>query len=142
MGKITSIEKREDLIRHFNDGKSQRKIAEIVGLSSSTVQHIIERFENRIQNKGVLPPNKIFNDADKRWIIIQIKEKLDLSAPKLAVEAEKYLGKASNPETIRRVLREANFHGRTARNKPLINATKRKRRIDFCREHLSKDISF
>ena len=112
----TSIEKLEDAIRLFKEGKSQRSIAEIFALSSSNVQHIIERFrrENRVENKSRSAPNKIFTDAEKRWIVRQIKENPHLSAPKLVIEVEKFLGKSANTGTIRRVLREANFHRRTA----------------------------
>ena len=106
MGKRTSIEKREDVIRLFKEGKSQRNIAEILALSSSTVQHIIERFrrENRVENKSRSAPNKIFTDAEKRWIVRQIKENPHLSAPKLVVEVEKFLGKSASTENIWRVL--------------------------------------
>lgn len=48
------MEQRELVIHHFKKGQSVRKIAEIVNLSGSTVQHIIERLahKNLLDNKG------------------------------------------------------------------------------------------
>lgn len=144
MGRRTSIEKREIVVKHYKEGKTQKAIAEIVDLSPSTVQYIIQRFvrENRIADKGRKSPNKIFNEADERWIIRKVKQDPKISAPYLAAEAEKYLGKRSNPETIRRILREHDFHGRTARNKPFISAKNKKLRIQFATEYLGKTDTF
>lgn len=58
---------------------------------------------------------KIFTDSDERWIIRQIKKNPHLSAPKLAIEVEKHLGKKVNPETIRIVLRKHDLNGGVAR---------------------------
>lgn len=78
MGRRTSIEQRELLIKHFQDGKTQKTIAENVNLSASTVQHIIQRFvrEKRVADKGRDAPNKIFTEADERWILRKIKSRI------------------------------------------------------------------
>lgn len=52
------------------------------------------------------------------------------------------LGKACNPETIRRILRRTNFHGWTARNKLFVNERNRKSRVQFAKEHVTKDETF
>lgn len=62
---------------------------------------------------------------DERWIVRKIRENPKLSVPKLTNEVEKYLGKEVNPETVRKVLRKENFHGRVARKK--LSTVKRKR---------------
>lgn len=122
MGRRTSIEQRELVLKHFQNNKSVRKIAECVGLSPETVQCIIQRFvrENRIENKGRNAPNKIFNESDERWIVRKIKANPKLSAPKLATEIEDTLGKSCSAETVRRVLREHDFNGRVARKNRLL----------------------
>lgn len=144
MGRRTSIEIRELVIKHFQSGKTQKQIAEMVDLSSSTVQYIIQRFvrENRVHNKGREAPNKIFTEHDERWILRKIKKDPMLSAPAVAKDVEMFLGKKCHPETIRRVLRDDNFHGRTARNKPFISKKNQKVRIQFAKDHENKDISF
>ncbi|CAK9810994.1 Transposable element Tcb1 transposase [Anthophora plagiata] len=87
-------------------------------------------------------PNKKFNAYDERWIVRKLKENPKLSAPKLSNKVEKYLQKSVNPETVRRVLRKNNFHGRTARNKLFVSDKNKKRRLEFARQYLTKDFSF
>lgn len=144
MGRRTSIEKRELVITHYKNGKSQKKIAEIVDLSISTVQYIIQRFvrENRVVDKARDAPNKIFREADERWILRKIKKEPTISAPTLTKEVETVLGKSCNPETIRRILRKADFHGRTARNKPFVSERNKKSRLQFAESHVNKDETY
>lgn len=54
MGRRTTIDQRELVIHHFKNGQSQRKIAEMINLAASTVQHIIERFlrENTVKTRA------------------------------------------------------------------------------------------
>lgn len=144
MGPRTSLEKRELVLEQFKKGMSQRRIAELVNLSSSTVQHIIERFvrENRVINKGRQAPNKIFTEKDCKWLVRQVKKNPTTSAPKLTEMAKKNLGKNCHPETVRRVLREANLNGRIARNKPFVSAKNRTKRLKFARGHINKTPAF
>ncbi|XP_037929158.1 uncharacterized protein LOC119663621, partial [Teleopsis dalmanni] len=120
MGRRTSIEKRELVLEYFKKGIPQRKIGEMVNISSSTVQHIIERFvhENRIENKGRKAPNKIFTEKESRYLVNQIRKYPTISAPKLTDMAKIDFGKICHPENVRRILRESNFNGRIAVKKP------------------------
>lgn len=126
MGRRTTVEQRELVIHHFKIGKTQRKIAEIVNIPLSTVQHILERFlrENRVKDKGRIAPNKILTPSDERWIIRKINENPRLSAQKLADEVHNGIGKKCSAATIRRVLRSHDFHGRVPLKKPFINKKK------------------
>lgn len=123
MGRRTTIDQRELVIHHFKNGQSQRKIAEIINLAASTVQHIIERFlrENKVKNKGRKAPNKIFTPCDERCIIRKVQENPKLSAQQLANEVHNSLGKTCSASTIRRLLRLHDFHGRVPLKKPFIN---------------------
>uniref|UniRef100_A0A034UZ64 Transposable element Tc1 transposase n=1 Tax=Bactrocera dorsalis TaxID=27457 RepID=A0A034UZ64_BACDO len=144
MGRRTSLEQRELVIHHFKLGKSQRSIAEMVNIPSSTVQHIIERFlnENRMHNKGRNAPNKIFTQSDERWIIRKIRENPKLSAQKLADEVKNFFGKDCSASTIRRILRSHDFHGPVALKKPFINQKNRVNRLTFAKNHVLKDATF
>lgn len=42
MGRRISTEKRELLIKHYKEGKTQKNIAKIVDLSTSIIQYIIQ----------------------------------------------------------------------------------------------------
>ncbi|XP_037949571.1 uncharacterized protein LOC119680697 [Teleopsis dalmanni] len=144
MGRRTSIEKRELVLEYFKKGIPQRKIGEIVNISSSTVQHIIERFlhENRIENKGRKAPNKIFTEKESRYLVNQIRKHPTISVPKLTDMAKIDFGKICHPETVRRILRESNFNDRIAVKKPFVSAKNRIKRLQFAREHLNKSPAF
>ena len=144
MGRRTTIEQRELVINKFKNGKSVRQIGEIVNLSASTVQHIIERYlhENRVESKGRSAPNKIFSASEERYIVRKIKVNPKLSAPKLVVDVHQELGKSCSAETIRRVLREHDFNGRVARKKPFISKKNQICRLKFAQEHVCKTHDF
>lgn len=129
------MEIRELVIKNFNDGKSVRAIGEIVNRSHSTVYDIIKRFKSTksLENKPKSGRPKSFSNTEERWIVRQIKENPKMSAPKLATEVSKHLTKTVHPETIRLVLRKANFNGRVARKKPLVNKRNRIKRLKFAK---------
>ncbi|GFY15495.1 uncharacterized protein TNCV_1573061 [Trichonephila clavipes] len=119
----TSIELRILIIEHTEDGKSVREISEIVKRNHSTVHDIIKRYKtnNQVENKPKKDHNKIFTEADERYLVRKVKLKPFLSAPKLAIIAENELGKKASPSTIRNVLYKKtsleekpgkNFHNR------------------------------
>lgn len=139
-----TIEQRELVLKYFKSGKSQRIIAEMVSLSPSTVQYIIQRFvrENRIADEGRKAPNKIFNDHEERRNVRKIKENPKLSAPKIAAEVEDEMGNKCSPDTVRRVLHDNNFNGRVARRNPFICKTNIAARLKFTKEHILLPISF
>lgn len=71
-----------------------------------------------------------------------MKQNPKLSAPKLASEMENMIGKSCSAETIRRILRNNDLHGRVARKKPFINKRNRDCRFKFAKEHIRKDSRF
>lgn len=144
MGRHTTVRERELIIQQFNRGKSYREIGDLFQKSHATVQHIVERYkrENRLINKKRKSPKKILSDADERWILRYVKKNPRMSAPKIASEVENYLKMIVSAETVRRVLRKHNFHGRVARKKPFISKKNQKDRLKFANEHISKDFDF
>ncbi len=90
-------------------------------MKGSTVYDIIKRFnkENRLESH--LQSRRHHKLSRREEIFLRkIKKNPKLSAPKIA---------AVHPETIRVILRKAEFHGRVARRKPFKNKIiKRKRR--------------
>ncbi|GFW29365.1 uncharacterized protein TNCV_743071 [Trichonephila clavipes] len=101
----TSITLRKLIIKHTEDGKSVRKISEIVKRSHLTVHDIIKRIKtnNQVENKPKKAHNKIFTEADVRYLVRKVKINPFFSAPKLAIIAENELGKNASPSTIRNV---------------------------------------
>lgn len=140
----TSLELRKLIIKHFEEGKSLREISKIVDRSRSTIQYILKRFKQNqmVENKSKTAHNKIFTEADERYLTRKSKADPFLSAPKLAVIAESELGKKVCPQTIRNVLHKADLNGRRARQKPLINQRNQKTRLEFAKTYRNKDFSF
>lgn len=141
----TSVELRKVIIRHSESVKTVREIATIVDRVPTTVFNIIKRYENttHCENKPKPSARKIFTDSDELLQIRQMKQNLHISAPKLAIEVEKYIGKKVNPETIRIVLGKPGLNGRVARRKPFVSKINRTKRVDFAKKKYGdKDFSF
>jgi len=58
---------------------------------------------------------KIFTVYDERCFLRKFENNPKLGAPKLVTEIENRLHIKVNPETVRRVLRKNDFHGRGAK---------------------------
>lgn len=144
MGRQTSVEIRELVIKLYKEGKSQREIAKLVNKSRGTIQHIIHRFtrDGRIANKEKTSSKKAFSERDEAFIVREIKKNPRLSAPKLTEMVKSQLDIHVNPETVRRVLRKRGYNGRVARKKPFISNVNRQKRLEFARKYIAKDMNF
>lgn len=135
---------RKLVIRHYENQKSLREISEIVDRSRSTVQYIIKRYkrDKTVKVRSKVANNKIFSASDEQYILRQVKKDPFISAPDLVTITENDLGKKCCPQTIRNILNKADYNGRRARRKRLINERNQKERLRFAKEHQSKDFSF
>lgn len=142
--KQTTVEVRQLAIDHHKNSKSLGEIAKIINRSRSTVQYIISRYkkENRVGNKVKISPKKKLTEYDERWILRKVRENPGISAPKISAELKIYLNKEVSESTIRRLLRKNDYHGRVARNKPLINERNRKRRLEFAKQYMHQPAEF
>lgn len=142
--KQSTLEERKIVINNYLQGKTEREIANIVSKSKSTVHDIIKRYneDERISNKTRAAVKKKLSTRDEKFIVREVQKDPFVSAPKLATIVKNNFGKEVHPETIRRVLRQNNLNGRVARKKPCISEKNRKDRLEFAREHISKDFSF
>ncbi|GFW41880.1 RNA-directed DNA polymerase from mobile element jockey [Trichonephila clavipes] len=77
-----------------------------------------------------------------RRVIHQVKIDPKISAPKIAASISNTLGRSVSAETVRRVLRKADYNGRVARKKPLIGKRNRVKRLKFAKEHILKPQQF
>ncbi|GFW98635.1 transposable element Tc1 transposase [Trichonephila clavipes] len=66
----------------------------------------------------------------------------DYSAPKLTTDVKNNFAKSCNPETIRRVLRKAGYHGRNMQRKPFVSEVSRKKRKYFAKDNEKQDRNF
>lgn len=142
--KQSTLEERKIVIKNYLEGKTQREIANIVNKSKSTVHDIIKRYndDKRISNKQRAAVEKKLSQRDEKFIIREVQKNPFISAPKLTAIIKNNFGKDVHAETVRRVLRKNDLNGRVARKKPCISEKNRKDRLEFAREHISKDFSF
>ncbi|GFY23432.1 HTH_Tnp_Tc3_2 domain-containing protein [Trichonephila clavipes] len=95
---------------------SLRNIAKVVG------QKIVQKFKktSMLANNEGRARKKIINSITERRVIHKVKIDPKISAPKIAASTSNTLGLSVSAETVRRVLRKADYNGRVARKKPLI----------------------
>ncbi|GFX67595.1 transposable element Tc1 transposase [Trichonephila clavipes] len=108
------------------------------------MQKIIKKFlaEGNSLNKPRTGRPPIFTHRERRMIVGNVKKNPKISATKLATDVKNNFAKTCNPETIRRVLRKAGYHGRNMRGKPFVSKVKRKKRIYFAKENENQDRNF
>lgn len=125
----TSLEVRNLIISHYNEGKSVRDIEKAVGRPKSTVSDVIQRYRETksVENKPKSGRPKLFSLSDERWIVKEIKKSPIISAPKLTMDVEKHLNIHCCPQTVRNVLGNHGFHGRVARIKTFVSKVNRKK---------------
>jgi len=84
---------------------------------------------------------KICTAYDERWFLRKTENNPELGATKLAAEIENRVHKKVNSETVRRVLRRNNFHGRGSKHS-FISQKNRNVRMEFAENHLQKGSEF
>lgn len=142
--KQSTLEERKLVIQLHLDGKSEREIAILVKKSKSIVHDIVARYKENglIANKQRRARPKKLSPKDESRILREVKKNPFISAPKLTAMVKEASGVEVNPETIRRLLRKNDFHGRVARKKPLISKKNQNERLVFARQYMTKDYGF
>lgn len=94
-GKQTTVEIRQLIVKLNLEGKTVRKIAELVGKSKSTVHDVIKRFRNefRLANKSREGQGKILNEREERSILKEIKGDPFKTANDLKISLKSRFGK-------------------------------------------------
>lgn len=143
-GKELSREIKDLIIKYFQEKKSFRDIAKIVNKSPATVQKIIEKYrtQGNTENKQRSERPSKLTEVKKRLIVRKVKKNPMISAPKVQSEITRETGKSCDPQTIRRVLYSAGFHGRNMRKKPFVNKVNRQKRIKFAKYHEKDELAF
>jgi len=126
------------------DGYSLKNIAQTIKKPHSTVQYIINRynetgsFEDR---KRTGRPQKLKSNQ-KRDILRTVVMEPKISATKLAGMIDTDYNIKVVPQTICNVIRIAGYKGCVTRKKPFISKISKKKRLDFVKAHINKGIDF
>lgn len=132
------------VIKHYQNGDSQRDIASKTLLPRSTVEYIIKKYK---MTKCI---GNLFGRGRKRKTtattdrLIQRKLKLNRrkSASMVKTEIENELGILLHVDTIRKRAHECGLFGRVARKKPYVNKRSRLKRLRFAKEMLNKPLEY
>ncbi|XP_075162749.1 uncharacterized protein LOC142235379 [Haematobia irritans] len=113
-------------------GNSFRKIGKTVGRAYSSVQRVVNNF----QETGILTSkprpgrSKILSQRVERKVINVVKVNPRVTSSKIVENVREAFKKNICAETARKVLRKAGCHGRVARRKPYVSLTNRRKRIE------------
>ncbi|GFV20357.1 transposable element Tc1 transposase [Trichonephila clavipes] len=108
------------------------------------VKKIIGRFKSDglIENKSGRGSKSILSDVAKRKVLKDIKIDPKPSAVKLTAETSQIMGRSVSAETVRNVIRHAEYSSRVARKKPFIILQNQKKHLEFAKTHQLKTDNF
>lgn len=144
MGKYTSSERIQLVIWNRDKGKSVSEICSILNMKRRTVYDILRRYkeENRIDLNHSPGRPKILSQDEERSIVSKVQKNPRLSAPKIVSYVSEKFDKNVGCETVRRVLRNAQYNGRVARKKPFVSEINREKRLNFALEFSLKEDTY
>jgi len=125
------------VIAYWEDGKSYRKISEILTIPTSTIQGVIDVYQNTgnvTRRVGSGRKRKTTKREDK--LIVNISKK-DPFLPATTISenvANDYAIDVSH-DTVNRRLKEVGLDAHPARKKPFISKTNVQKRLAWCNEH-------
>ena len=130
---------RSIVIKHFQNGYSQREIGTKILLSRETVRDIINKYK-RIKCIG-----NLFGRGRKRKTTKSTDrtiQRIPNTAEKVAAEIKKRLDILLSARGVRNRAQEIKMFSRVARKKPYVNKVNRSRRFKFAGEMLQKLLNF
>uniref|UniRef100_A0A3Q1EHV3 Transposase Tc1-like domain-containing protein n=1 Tax=Acanthochromis polyacanthus TaxID=80966 RepID=A0A3Q1EHV3_9TELE len=125
---------RQYILKLHNDGRSNKNIAELTGVSERTVRRILQRHRetgSACIKKRSGRPSKTNARYDRRLKKLSTMDATDL-AKEMATVSECKL----STRNIRRRLNNAGLKGCIAKKKPFVSEKNRKKRLKFAKEHL------
>ena len=135
---------RSLVIKHFQDGDSQRKIATKTLLPREMVRDIINKYKRtkcigNLFDRGQKEKTTTTNDRTIQRIL---KKDRRTSPENVAAEIKKQLYISLSAQSVRNRAHEIGTFGRVARKKPYINKVNRSKCFKFAKEMLEKPLDF
>lgn len=142
--KETTEEERKIIINLRKSNNSLRKIGEIVKRPYSTIKKIIDKYNKtkKIANDPRCGRPQALSDAEKRYIVREIKKNPKLPATEITRTINNNFNKSICPNTVRKVLHEGGYSSRVPRKKPYISKVNKAKRLKYAEEHRNKSNDF
>jgi len=112
--------------------------------SPSTIRSVISRLKSRnsLENLPRSGRPKSLTNREERKILEENRKNPHLSAPKINTVISTSLGTNVSTETVRRVLRSQDLHGRCPRKKPLLSSINISKRLSFAQTYLDRNLEY
>lgn len=141
-GRVRHALSLEDCVRAvtlMEEGRSQRYIAERLGVTQSAVSYVLRRHRENgnHQRRPGQGRKRVTNAAQDRHIVQQVLRNRTLTAPEVQNVARRTYGIQISSRTIRRRLREGNLTPRIPARGPRLTAEHRRNRLQFARMHVN-----
>ena len=141
--KLTEIQKQQ-IVQHYSNGLSIRKISQQIGIPHSTVHKTINR--DKQSDNSVKPPKKgrnpVLSTRDKNHLKHEVHKDPKVSASELERNSMTILGKKVGRKVISRALNEIGYKQYIARKKPYLQPSHITQRLQFATQYFCKDISY
>ena len=123
----------------MEEGRSQRYIADRLGVTQSAVSYVLKRYrENRDhQRRPGQGRRRVTNAVQDRYMVQQVLRNRTLTAPELQNVVRRTYGIQISSNTIRRRLRGRNLTPRIPARGPRLTAEHRRNRLQFARMHVN-----
>lgn len=143
-GKELSVAEKKIMIYLYEQGHSIAYICDMFERSHSTISSAINRLIKRksLENMPRSGRPKMLSTREERKILQENRNNPHLSAPKINNILRTSYNTIVSDETVRRVLRDNDIHGRVARKKPYISPTNVLKRLTFANTYKMKDFDF
>ena len=137
MVKELSKEERIRIIVYHEEGLSQVKIAEKMGISRKGVQTTLQRYEETggVDNRRRSGRSRKTTIREDRKIRRTSLSDRKLTAPQITAEFNKSAQQPISVSTTKRRLQKFGLIGRVAARKPLLSAINKKKRLTWARKH-------
>lgn len=135
---------KNQIIKLHSKGLSYRKIANRLEISFSTVRNIIKKFRTTgsVLNKPRSGRPSKLNEREQRSIHRRVERDPTSSAASIAEEIASTSNTTFCLQTVRNVIHKYNYYGRVQRKKPFISEINRKKRLEFAKIYVNKDLEF
>lgn len=132
-----SADKEKSIILHLNQGKSIRKVADLCGISKSTVSNVrkAQKFNIPHLNSSKGGPTPKLSPQTKRWCARKITSGGVQTATDVSKSLKQELQVIVSRQTVSRALKESGLKSGEKEKRPKLSKKNIKDRLDFANQH-------
>ncbi|XP_072383871.1 uncharacterized protein [Diabrotica undecimpunctata] len=137
---------RDQVVRIISlseDGRSQRYVANLVGVNQSTVSRVVVRYRETglYERRAVTGRPRTTMHVDNRFLVLQALRRRHVTSSQLQHDLAKCTRNVVvSLETVRHILRQSGIRARVAATAPRLTREHRIARLTFAREHVNWNI--